>query len=111
MLPASASRLPPAPPAVRERNGIAFSRSSVSVAWPVAAVLWLPTALEVEATTNRLTMATMPTMSTTIVKGERGHLSDVFRINLETGAVRRVTVDADGTDIVFRAAETGVLVA
>jgi len=36
------------------------------------------------------------TMSATIVKGERGHFSDVFRVNLETGKVRRVTVDVRG---------------
>ena len=40
--------------------------------------------------------AAFTTMSTTIVKGERGHFSDVFRVNLETGKVRRVTVDARG---------------
>lgn len=36
------------------------------------------------------------TMSTTIVPGERGHLSDVFRVNLATGKVLRVSVDAAG---------------
>ena len=36
------------------------------------------------------------TMSTAVLKGERGHLSDVFRVNLVTGKVRRVSVDARG---------------
>jgi Tol biopolymer transport system component len=36
------------------------------------------------------------TMSTTIVAGERGHWSDVFRVNVATGRARRVTVDAQG---------------
>lgn len=36
------------------------------------------------------------TMSTKIVAGERGHWSDVFRVNLATGNARRVTVDAQG---------------
>jgi hypothetical protein len=38
----------------------------------------------------------LTTMSTTIVPGERGHLSDVFRVNLVTGKIRRVSVDTDG---------------
>jgi len=36
------------------------------------------------------------TMSTAVVAGERGHLSDVFRVNLSTGQVRRVSVDEQG---------------
>jgi hypothetical protein len=36
------------------------------------------------------------TMSTSIVKGEKGHLSDIFRVNLVTGKVKRVTVAPDG---------------
>ena len=40
--------------------------------------------------------AAFTTMSTSIVKGERGHLSDVFRVNLVTGTVKRVSVAPTG---------------
>jgi Tol biopolymer transport system component len=40
--------------------------------------------------------AAFTTMSTEIVKGEKRHFSDVFRVNLATGKVRRVVVAADG---------------
>ncbi|MGZ5418118.1 MAG: hypothetical protein ACXWDI_13135 [Nocardioides sp.] len=40
--------------------------------------------------------AAFSTMSTSIKKGEKGRLSDIFRLNLSTGAVTRVVVAADG---------------
>ena len=40
--------------------------------------------------------AAFTTMSTSIKNGEKGHFSDVFRLNLSTGTVKRVVVAADG---------------
>lgn len=40
--------------------------------------------------------AAFSTMSTSIKGGEKGHWSDIFRVNLVTGKVRRVVVAADG---------------
>ena len=40
--------------------------------------------------------AAFTTMSTSVVKGEKGHYSDVFRVHLRTGRTKRVVVSARG---------------